>query len=143
MDPKKIFEGSSVQFLEDRTVQLSIRNVPLRLAGCRFGLSPLTLGNPPVDTLNILLLHDPDYFEEASTVGYDLYLTGHTHGGQIRLPGYGAIALMSKRGYEAGLYSWDNSLMYVSRGLGAEGGPLPEVRLFCRPEVTILEVKGR
>jgi predicted MPP superfamily phosphohydrolase len=49
---------------------------------------------------------------------------------------------MSRLKYDAGLYTMDKTVLYVNRGLGAEGGPLPEFRLFCRPEVTVLDVKS-
>ena len=90
----------------------------------------------------ILPHHSPDYIEEASRAGFDPYFAGHTHGGQVRIPGYGAILVLSKYGkrYEAGLYSRDRTWMYVNRGLGLESGWSPRVRLFCRPEVTVLEV---
>lgn len=141
-NPQDLFDGMRVQLLADRFIDIEVRGVPVRLAGVRFGLSPDSLGEPPADSLNILLHHDPDHLEEASGLGYDLYLAGHTHGGQVRVPGLGAIIHMSKRGYDAGLYSLDTTRMYVNRGLGSETGPLPEVRLFCRPEVTVIEVDG-
>jgi predicted MPP superfamily phosphohydrolase len=48
---------------------------------------------------------------------------------------------MSVRGYDAGPYTEGDTVLYVNRGLGAEKGPLPEFRLFCRPEVTVIDVK--
>jgi len=142
-NPAAIFDGSPVQLLADRSATVEIRGVQVRLTGIRFGLTPLSLDKPPPDAVNILLHHNPDYLEEASRLGYDLYLAGHTHGGQVRLPGLGAIVRMSRRGYDAGLYRVGETWMYVSRGLGMESGPLPEVRLFCRPEVTIIDLNSR
>lgn len=80
--------------------------------------------------------------QEASEAGYHLYLAGHTHGGQIRILGYGAIITQSKFGkrYEAGLYSMKGTKMYVNRGIGLEGGWAPRIRLFCRPEVTVVDL---
>ena len=135
-----LFSGSKIELLLDRFVDVTVRGVKVRLSGCRFGASPRVLEDPPDDALNILLLHSPDHLEEASQLGYDLYLAGHTHGGQVRIPGIGAIVRMSKRGYDAGLYSMGETYLYVNRGLGAEGGPLPEFRLFCRPEVTVIDL---
>jgi predicted MPP superfamily phosphohydrolase len=139
---RQFFTNSNVVLLADRFIDIEVRGVRIRLAGVRFGLPPSTIEEPAADALNILLLHDPDYLEEASALGYDLYLSGHTHGGQIRIPGLGALIKMSKRGYDAGLFREGNTTMYVSRGLGSEAGPLPEVRLFCPPEVTVIEVRG-
>lgn len=142
-NPAALFDGSHVLLLADRAIQVEIRGVKVTLTGIRFGLSPLSLGEPPTDTLNILLHHDPDYLDEAHEQGYDLYLAGHTHGGQIRLPGLGALIRLSVRGHDAGLFTLGKTSLYVSRGLGAEAGPLPEVRLFCRPEVTLIDVTAK
>ena len=96
------------------------------------------------DAVNILLQHSPDFLEEAAEAGYDIYLAGHTHGGQVRIPFYGAVITMSRFGkrYEAGLYSMRDTRMYVNRGLGLEGGWAPRIRLFCRPEVTVLNLQS-
>ncbi len=74
--------------------------------------------------------------------GVDLYLAGHTHAGQVALPWYGAIVTLSRQGkkYEAGAYTVGNTLLYVNRGIGMEGGPVPRVRFFSRPEVGVLDI---
>ena len=73
----------------------------------------------------------------------DLYLCGHTHGGQVRLPGYGALITLSREGkrFEAGRYDLPGGVpMYVNRGIGMSGGASPRVRFLCRPEITVFEV---
>jgi predicted MPP superfamily phosphohydrolase len=67
---------------------------------------------------------------------------GHTHGGQIALPLYGALITFSKyvKRYEAGLYREGETWLYVNRGIGMEGGPVPRVRFWARPEVTVIEI---
>jgi len=83
----------------------------------------------------ILPHHSPDYIEEASRAGFDPYFAGHTHGGQVRIPGYGAILVLSKYGkrYEAGLYSRDRTWMYVNRGSGSKADGLPACDSFAGP----------
>jgi predicted MPP superfamily phosphohydrolase len=144
LDPLPLFDGLDAQLLQDETATLTVRGVKVLIAGSRFGVPPPRREALAPDALNILLQHSPDLLEEASDAGYDLYLAGHTHGGQVRVPGYGAIITMSKFGkrYEAGLYSMQDTWMYVNRGLGLEGGWAPRIRLFCRPEVTVLDVKS-
>ncbi len=68
----------------------------------------------------------------------DLILTGHTHGGQIRIPFHGPLTTMSTTGdkYVSGMYSAGKSTLYVSRGIGCSALP---VRLFCPPEITVFE----
>jgi hypothetical protein len=80
----------------------------------------------------------------AATLGVDLYLAGHTHGGQWRLPGFGAILTSSRhwKRYEAGSYREDKTHLYVSRGIGMEGFGAPRARLFCPPEVVVIDLCG-
>ncbi|MGB9890655.1 MAG: metallophosphoesterase [Anaerolineae bacterium] len=91
----------------------------------------------PTDAQAILLAHEPDY---ADVVAADrrvmLMLSGHTHGGQVRLPLLGPPVLpyLGQR-YPAGLYTLGEMTLYVSRGVGLIA---PPVRFNCRPEVTLL-----
>jgi predicted MPP superfamily phosphohydrolase len=88
----------------------------------------------------ILLLHEPDYAAPLVPQA-SLTLCGHTHGGQICLPGGFPLHLpRGGRKYVAGEFSFDDTPMYVSRGLGTSG---PAYRAFCRPEITILDLNGR
>ena len=88
-----------------------------------------------IDTAKILLAHSPDLMEEAATAGIDFYLCGHSHGGQICLPG-GIPILTGGCSRKQANGSWVHQQMqgYTSRGIG--GSILP-VRLFCRPEIIV------
>jgi predicted MPP superfamily phosphohydrolase len=74
----------------------------------------------------------------------DLYLCGHTHGGQIRLPFYGAILTSACTGkqYEMGPYLEQETLLYISRGIGLEGLSAPRMRLLCRPEIILFTLSN-
>jgi len=98
----------------------------------------------PAHALTVLLYHSPDLFPEASALGIDLYLCGHTHGGQIRLPLIGALVTASIYGkrYEMGLYRRGPTTMYVSRGLGMEGLGMPRIRLMCPPEIVLIHLQS-
>jgi predicted MPP superfamily phosphohydrolase len=102
------------------------------------------LDGPPAEGFSLLLYHTPDLMPQAATMGVDLYLAGHTHGGQWRLPGFGAILTSSQywKRYEAGLYHEGGSTLYVSRGLGMEGFGTPRARIFCPPEVVAITLCG-
>ena len=93
---------------------------------------------------NVCLHHSPCLVEEAAEAGFDLFLCGHTHGGQVRLPFYGALVTLSRHGkkYELGRHELGAMTAYVSSGLGVEGGPAPRVRFLCRPEVVVVEILG-
>lgn len=96
----------------------------------------------PADAYFILLYHMPDLIETASAIEIPLYLTGHIHGGQVRLPFYGAIITLSDYGkqYEMGRYQVGPTTLFVSRGLGMEGLGMPRVRFLCPPEIVLIEL---
>lgn len=75
----------------------------------------------------------------------DLVVAGHTHGGQVVVPGFGPLITLShvpRHIAAGGLHEMDGNRIYVSRGAGSEQGQAPRLRLFCPPEVSILEVGG-
>lgn len=89
--------------------------------------------NSPVVTL----MHEPDMADEfARDPRLSLQLSGHSHGGQICLPGYGPLLLpMSGQKYPSGLYRVREAWVYTNRGLGVISIP---IRMFCRPELTMI-----
>jgi predicted MPP superfamily phosphohydrolase len=94
----------------------------------------------PSDAFSILLAHSPDVIRDAARRGVDLVLSGHTHGGQVRFPLLGATVVPSRYGhrYAAGLFQVEDTLLYVSRGLGTVRFPL---RFLCRPELAIFTLR--
>ena len=97
-------------------------------------------GTPP-DAPRIVLWHEPDRAEESARAGASLQLSGHTHGGQVRLPFAGPLALPALgRKYPAGLYEVEKMPLYVTRGIGLLP---PLVRFNCPPEVTLLTLRRR
>lgn len=103
------------------------------------------LNNMPAETYNVLLFHYPGINDEISDSTIDLILSGHTHGGQIALPYYGALVTLSKYGkkYESGRYDIAGKVLYVNRGVGMEGGIAPRVRFLARPEITVFHIKSK
>jgi uncharacterized protein len=137
--------------IEDLTNRSVVREVgDARL--CVAGVDDLSRGTPRLDALpppderdvTILLAHDPDQAERARRTydRVDLVLSGHTHGGQVRLPLVGAIRNPSEREdlYEQGLRRRPWTQVYTSRGVGTVHIP---VRFLCRPEVAVLTLTGR
>lgn len=101
----------------------------------------LVLDKLPEDGAAILLAHEPDFADVSAATGrFDLQLSGHSHGGQVRMPLLGPVFLppFSQR-YTSGLYEVKNMLQYTNRGLGFVH---LRIRFLCRPEITILTLKA-
>ncbi len=94
----------------------------------------------PAGATVVLLAHEPDYADEVAADGrVSLQLSGHSHGGQVRLPFAGPLVLpYLGRKYPAGLYRVGEMWLYVNRGVGLVS---PAVRFNCRPEVTVLRLR--
>jgi uncharacterized protein len=95
----------------------------------------------PEEDFKVFLYHYPDLIYSLVDRGVDLHCAGHTHGGQVAMPFYGALVTVSEFGkrFEAGLYREHNTHLYVNRGIGMEGRA-PRVRFWCRPEVSLIEI---
>lgn len=118
---------------------------PLVLCGAPYGVTGHLrecLRQQP-DAFRVLAYHTPDLVEDLAGEA-DLYLAGHTHGGQVRLPFYGALITESKfdKKYEMGRYDLDKTTLYVNRGLGFERDA-PKIRFLCRPEIAVIDVVGQ
>ena len=90
----------------------------------------------PHDAFSILLSHTPEIYRQAAHAGFDLLLSGHTHGGQICLPGSIPLTLGSvlPRRFGAGAWIYHNMAGYTSTGVGSSIVP---VRINCLPEITL------
>jgi len=139
------YSGTDFELLDARTVVLSKNDETLSFSG-------LSCDNPQAagamleelsaESFNVFLFHFPDLIEDMEGLNVDLYLCGHTHGGQISLPFYGALVTLSKLGkkYESGMYAVGKTVLYVNRGIGLEARPAPQVRFLARPEVTVFDI---
>ena len=101
---------------------------------------PEAAGRPSPGAPRIVLCHNPDAAPHLAERDVDLVLCGHTHGGQVSIPFLGTPILpVQNREYVAGLYRVGETALYVNRGVGW----LRRVRLFVRPEVTLLRLQPR
>lgn len=143
--PGDTYAGLGVRLLDAEVAKVQIGGTEVYVAGVSAGqtwaIEP-TLAKASVEALTIFLYHYPDELDGVARLGTDLYLAGHTHGGQVALPFYGALVTLSKFGkrYEAGLYRQGKTHLYVNRGIGMEGRHAPRVRFCARPEVTLIEI---
>ncbi|MSO29892.1 MAG: metallophosphoesterase [Acidobacteria bacterium] len=128
---------NGVQVLRDARTHLTINGEGINLAGIRYWTRrPAAIARVvraatgPV----VLLAHDPRRLTEAAALNIPLVLSGHTHGGQAVLPGFGAIAAL-KFPVVAGIGRLQRTAIFVSRGIGTVYVP---VRINCPPEVAVL-----
>lgn len=141
----EIIEGNGIPVLSNRSV-------PIEKGGARFwlaGVDDVLEGKPdleaalrdvPKEETTILLAHEPDFADQAARYPINLQLSGHSHGGQIWLPGIGAPWLPPLgREYPRGLRKIGNLTLYTNIGLGTIRLP---VRLNCPPEITLLKLRS-
>ena len=136
--------AAGVTLLVNEAMRLAT-DVPLWLAGLddvweRRQDIRAALRDVPPDDCTLLLCHEPDYGDEVAAYPVDLQLSGHSHGGQIKLPLIGPPVLpWLGRKYPAGLYRVADLQIYTNRGIGLIA---PAVRFNCPPEVTVLTLRA-
>ncbi|MGC5325355.1 metallophosphoesterase [Brevibacillus sp. SYSU BS000544] len=141
---REALQAGGFQVLINQSVTIQKENQQLAF----IGLDDVLHGNPDFDqamksvqreSTKILLVHEPDVSERIQVSGVDLQLSGHSHAGQVRFPFVGPV-LTSTLGktYNAGLYQTGSTTVYTNRGLGTTILP---VRLFARPEITVLTIQ--
>ncbi|MDZ4765702.1 MAG: hypothetical protein SGI73_14220 [Chloroflexota bacterium] len=147
-------DGLNMQLLANRWVTVETAAGLLHLLGMitthdmatdRAALAEKLKLTPSAPGLRMLLMHTPDVAPEAGASGQiDLYVCGHTHGGQIRLPLIGAPFSSSHLGsrFIMGRYRVDDLTLYTTRGVGMEGLGAPRARLLCPPEIVLWTLRG-
>src|SRR5688500_6154781 len=128
--------------LKDQRTRLTLRGEALDVAGIRFWTRrPADIAKVlrnAHDTV-LLLAHDPRRLREAADLNIAAVLSGHTHGGQVVLPGVGAVA-RARFPILQGLGQRENTAIFVSRGIGTVYVP---VRINCPPEVALVTLSRR
>jgi uncharacterized protein len=129
-----------IEILKDARTRLSVRGEALDLIGLRYW----TTRGPDIANLargaaaaSVLLAHNPSRLKEAAALSLPLMLSGHTHGGQIVLPGLGAVAARNFP-IVSGVGQRGRTTAFVSRGVGTVYVP---IRINCPPEVAILTLE--
>jgi predicted MPP superfamily phosphohydrolase len=139
-DMPAALSGQGFTVLRDQRTALTIRGERLDLAGLRFWTRRpehvATILRGAGET-TVLMAHDPRRLVEAAALDVQLVLSGHTHGGQVVLPAFGALA-GRKFPVLDGLARRENTSIFVSRGVGTVYVP---VRLNCPPDIGILTLR--
>jgi predicted MPP superfamily phosphohydrolase len=140
-----LLENTGFRWLEQETVTVRKGDDEVDISGLSLDLPQASrnlLQKAGRGRFSVFLFHTPDLIEDIRGLGVDLYLCGHTHGGQVALPGYGALITLTKVGkkYESGMYECNGTTLYVNRGLGLERRPAPQVRFLARPEIAVFDI---
>jgi len=131
---EKAFRATGGEWLEDRSIVLPSHN--LELIG--MGLRGVHVLDDAKAGRRVLLIHYPTQADRLDGRRYDLILAGHSHGGQVRLPFYGALVLPYGVGrYQQGRFDSLGGPLYVNAGIGTYMFP---VRFNCRPEITVVRL---
>jgi uncharacterized protein len=134
--------GTSV--LRNQAVPVQKNGVRIWLAGVddaveRLADIPRTFRNVPSGETTIALVHEPDVADKIAKYSVDLQLSGHSHGGQVRIPLLGAPILPALgQKYPMGLYTVGNMQLYTNSGLGVVTLPF---RFDCPPEITLITLR--
>lgn len=137
-------QGEGIQVLANQSAAIERNGARFWLSGVNdvlAGTADLdkTLHDVPANEATVLLAHEPDYADEVARYPVDLQLSGHSHGGQIRLPFLRPLYLPElAEKYIWGLYRIGPLTLYTNPGLGTVGLP---VRLNCPPEITLLTLR--
>lgn len=150
---RRVFAGTGIRLLVDEQASTRVRDREISIAGLRLAYWRPSTGQlakrfearPGTRDVRLLLAHRPDAADWlAPDTRVDLVVAGHTHGGQLQLPLVGPLTTASglPRDIAAGgSHSLDGRRIYVSRGIGAERGQAPRLRLGAPPEVSILTLR--
>lgn len=131
-----------IHVLKDVRTRVDIRGAGLELVGIRYWTRRAAdiariLRKKTADTA-LLLAHDPRRLTEAAALNIPVVLSGHTHGGQVLVPGIGPIVTRKRFPIIQGVGGQDNTAIFVSRGVGTVYVP---VRINCPPEVAVITLK--
>ena len=142
--PWELFEGTGFVLMEAGGRILEKDGAKFLVSGltCEGGQCEGSFMANKEGRFNVFLCHDPQVVQDVQGRGVDLYLSGHTLGGQVALPLYGALIPRSAEAmqYERGLYRVGDVTLYVNRGIGMEGGWRPRIRFWSRPEITVFDI---
>jgi predicted MPP superfamily phosphohydrolase len=143
----RFFASCGVTVLNNDAIALSRGGARIGLAG----IDDWNIGRPDLEKAVakaraiapaapvVLISHNPDVFPEAAARGVALTLSGHTHGGQVRIPGRPVLVRMSRYRLDEGRFEHEGKHLVVSRGVGVSGIPL---RIACSPEAVLVTLTG-
>jgi predicted MPP superfamily phosphohydrolase len=144
-DPARVRESlgaAGVKLVEGRCQHLPASIGRIAICGTEAPWGPELSSALDRSELNLVLSHTPDNIFRLAERGASLVLSGHTHGGQIRMPGFGPIVIPSRFGrlFDEGHFNVAGSDLFVSAGIGAD---MPPLRIYCQPEIMVVDITRR
>ncbi len=142
---QQTFQDLGIKILENDLTHIQRGTDQLLIAGIRDVMAKQADLQPILTKMGavqgaILLAHEPDFADKSAATGkFNLQLSGHSHGGQVYLPGFKRITPPFGQKYPAGQYQIQQMIQYTSRGLGMV---TPRVRFNCRPELTVITLRS-
>ncbi len=142
----KLLDQAGVAMLINESMKISRNGADIFVCGlddCHYYSSQNiadSLAGIPTDSFKIVLSHSPELYAEAEKAGFDLYLAGHTHGGQIcPVPGF-PVLIQAKipRSLASGIWNYKNLTGLTNRGAGSSGAP---ARFNCPPEIALITLR--
>jgi len=143
-------EEAGALFIDDTIQTVTIRAMPVRIAGLRVAAAgperndTLAALQEPTSDFSLLVAHRPDVvYELPIGADVDLIIAGHTHGGQVAIPGFGPPITFSdvpRSAAAGGLSTVETYPLYISTGVGLERLQAPQVRFGVRPSVAIIDL---
>lgn len=142
----EVLDGIGVEMLINENTSIEKGGERIHIAGiddCHYyGSDDMALAGKGVDaeSFKVMISHSPERLSHANDAGYDLYLAGHTHGGQVCLPGGTPIVRGASlpRKFIKGKWHYGKMSGYTSNGAGTSGAP---VRFFCKPEIAMITLR--
>ncbi|MCI0520727.1 MAG: metallophosphoesterase [Chloroflexi bacterium] len=143
---KRALQEAGATELNNKHLTIRRNGASLHFAGVddhivKMARLPRVLARLPDQGAAVLLAHEPDFADESAPSGrFDLQISGHSHGGQFLIPGFGPPILPAySRKYTSGLYRVREMWQYTNRGLGTAE---VQIRWNCRPEITIFTLRS-
>ncbi len=146
-DRERLFAGLPIRYLQNESFDIPLPD------GRSITIHGTTALDPDVSKLDdrrepgrlkLVVSHVPDVSNDIQGKRVDLHLAGHTHGGQICIPGFGPPMTLSNlpREFARGLHTLGDHPIFVTPGIGMEGNHAPRIRFFCPPEIDVLVIGG-
>jgi predicted MPP superfamily phosphohydrolase len=141
----RYLEETGIILLSNRSERIRLNDTAcIVLSGCEEPWSPGKWKAPDnrLDEPLLVISHTADNIYKLSNAGVTAVFTGHYHGGQAVIPGYGSIVIPSKYGrrFDHGHFLVKNTHLFVTSGVGAA---VPPVRIYCKPEIMLVDFMGR